>query len=102
MGEQCHERGCHETTLDGFTVCYLHVTKDALWLMVQCLRAEVESGRSKPRISRSPYKCPVCDGWGTREAARPVDNQASRPVTCNACNGTGVVWESALGREEKP
>lgn len=51
------------------------------------------------RPVRYPYKCPVCDGSG--KVSRPPwvagDQQYwgdsnTAPYTCNACQGTGVVW----------
>lgn len=47
-----------------------------------------------------PHKCPVCDGTG--KVSRPpwqagdVDQwlgTSTAPYPCNACNGSGIVWE---------
>jgi hypothetical protein len=50
---------------------------------------------------RRPHKCPVCDGAG--KVARPPWEPGDQPwvplglamgtYQCNACLGTGIVWE---------
>ena len=43
-----------------------------------------------------PYKCPCCDGWGTRpgyEEPGKTTTAGPQPITCHACGGTGVVWK---------
>ena len=51
------------------------------------------------RAPRKPHRCPVCNGQGEQsrppEVAGDVDSWAStntKPYTCQACDGTGVVW----------
>lgn len=45
---------------------------------------------------RIPHCCPACNGWGKRDEVLPAsDTVASRPVTCLACFGTGIVWGPA-------
>lgn len=41
-----------------------------------------------------PHKCPVCDGWGVRKVFEQEGTSCvTKEITCNACHGTGVVWE---------
>lgn len=40
----------------------------------------------------TPHKCPCCDGWGERNAVRPIDNVSERMQPCKACNGSGIIW----------
>lgn len=40
----------------------------------------------------TPHKCPCCDGWGQRNAVKPIDNVSERLIPCSACNGSGVIW----------
>ncbi len=41
---------------------------------------------------KMPMRCPVCDGWGTREPRYPQDiSDAAMLVTCAACSGSGIV-----------
>jgi DnaJ-class molecular chaperone len=50
--------------------------------------------------SGKPYRCPLCDGEGTKVKVKPVDEPSQTwdnliygiPQTCNGCNGTGIVW----------
>lgn len=42
---------CYKEALEGFTVCFDHVNKEALWMMVQHERAEAK----KKLGPRSPY-----------------------------------------------
>lgn len=52
------------------------------------LRDEVYYHRCGDTPSKTPHKCPACDGWGKR---RQVAGGVK--LTCPACNGKGVVWE---------
>ena len=38
-----------------------------------------------------PFKCPVCNGWGTVSYAKKI---------CHACGGTGVVHVPQLPEKE--
>lgn len=40
-----------------------------------------------------PHKCPCCDGRGKREVCSNDFTTNASKVTCQACKGTGVVWE---------
>ena len=35
--------------------------------------------------SKKPHKCPVCDGYGTRD-------RAGLEFPCDACGSKGVIW----------
>ena len=43
----------------------------------------------------TPYKCPVCSGTGRVRGDSYVTMFLPTTDECRACNGTGVVWESA-------
>ena len=43
-----------------------------------------------------PYPCPICGGAGRIDGPGDVyfDGDQSSGVSCHACNGKGIVWES--------
>src|SRR5690606_3282571 len=49
----------------------------------------------------TPHKCPACDGYGERSNPERWNlhpmSTAIPPLTiaCNACGGTGIIWEVA-------
>ncbi len=34
---------------------------------------------------RTPHKCPLCEGWGTK-------GPQAQDGKCKACDGTGLLW----------
>ena len=40
-----------------------------------------------------PHKCPVCNGSGKVEVTHPISSTVPDIRNCNACGGTGIVWE---------
>ena len=58
-------------------------------------------GLHDPPKSKKPHKCPVCNGAG--KVSRPPNVVGDAPTwstsscvisyECNACKGTGIVWE---------
>jgi hypothetical protein len=46
-----------------------------------------------PAPSRTPHKCPVCEGRGRVDRSFYGDTMnASKYLVCQSCHGTGVVW----------
>jgi hypothetical protein len=41
---------CQEDALDGFTVCFEHISKDALWVEIEDLRHEIERIKCLPEL----------------------------------------------------
>jgi hypothetical protein len=63
------------------------------------IRAFVLSAPAPRKVSRVPYKCPVCDGSGqTIQQTIGAGTAAEYPgfLPCPACSGSGIVWNEPI------
>lgn len=50
---------------------------------------------------KSPFRCPVCDGAGTKQGQSVEGSSSNSPllIPCSACAGRGVVWGGEFEEE---